>query len=45
MSNHNRNWKVHSWNVRGLNDSRKWNAIRNTIEESACVVLYFQETK
>jgi hypothetical protein len=41
VSNHNKNWKVLSWNVRGLNDSRKWSAIRNTIEESACVVLCF----
>jgi exonuclease III len=45
MSNHNRKWKVLSWNVRGLNDSRKWSAIHKNIEESAHVVLCFQETK
>jgi exonuclease III len=45
MGNHNINLKVLSWNVQDLNDSRKWSAIRNTIEESACVVLCFQKTK
>jgi hypothetical protein len=45
MSNLNRNWKVLSWNVRDMNDSRKWSAIRNKVEESACVALCFQETK
>jgi hypothetical protein len=45
MSNHNRSWKILSWNVRGMNDSRKWSAIRNTIEESCCVAFCLQETK
>jgi hypothetical protein len=31
--------------VRGLNDTRKWNDIRNKIEESVCVAICFQETK
>jgi exonuclease III len=45
MSNHNRSWKILSWNVRGMNDNRKWSAIRNTIEESCCVAFCLQETK
>jgi hypothetical protein len=45
MSQPNRNWSVLSWNVGGMNDTRKWNAIRNKIEESACVAFYLQETK
>jgi hypothetical protein len=45
MSNPNRDWKILSWNVRGMNDSRKWNAFRNTIEASTCVAFCFQETK
>jgi hypothetical protein len=28
-----------------MNDSRKWSAIRNMIDESACVAFCFQETK
>jgi hypothetical protein len=28
-----------------MNDSRKWSAIRNMIEESVCVAFCFQETK
>jgi hypothetical protein len=38
-------WKILSWNVRGMDDSRKWNAFRNTIEASTCVAFCFQETK
>jgi hypothetical protein len=45
MSNLNRNRSVLLWNVRGMNDSRKWNAIRNKIEESSCVAFFLQETK
>jgi exonuclease III len=45
MDTRNKNWKILSWNVRGMNDSRKWAAIRNTIEESACVAFCLQETK
>jgi exonuclease III len=45
MDTTNRNWNVLSWNVRGMNDSRKWLAIKNTIEESDCIAFCFQETK
>jgi hypothetical protein len=45
MSQPNRNWSVLSWKVRGMNDSRKWNAIHNKIEESSCVAFCLQETK
>jgi hypothetical protein len=45
MSNLNRNWSVLSWNVRGMNDSRKWNDIHNKIGESSYVAFYLQETK
>jgi hypothetical protein len=45
MSSSNRNWNVLLWNVRGMNDSRKWLAFQNTIEESKCIAFCFQETK
>jgi hypothetical protein len=45
MCQPNRNWSVLSWNVSCMNDTRKWNAICNKIEESACVALCLQETK
>jgi exonuclease III len=45
MSNQNRNRKILSWNVRGMNDNKKWPTIRNAIEESSCVAFCFQETK
>jgi exonuclease III len=45
MSTQNKNKKVLSWNIREMNDSRKWPAIRNTIEESTCIAFCFQETK
>ena len=37
--------KVLVWNVRGLNDPKKWTAIANKIEESACSIICLQETK
>ena len=33
------------WNIRGLNASGKWDAVRKKIEESACSILCLQETK
>ena len=38
-------WKVISWNVRGINFEKKWNAIRDPISETNCDVIYLQETK
>lgn len=43
--NSTRNWHILSWNVRGINSSSKWDDIRNKIDESACDVFCFQETK
>ena len=43
--NHNRNWNVLYWNVRGQNASRKWDSIRNKVLESNCDIVCFQETK
>ena len=40
-----RNWKVLSWNVRGINSQSKWDALRDKITESECDVICFQETK
>jgi exonuclease III len=41
----NRSWQVLCWNIRGLNDSNKWEAVQNKIEESGCSVFCLQETK
>lgn len=38
-------WNILCWNVRGLNDSDKWDAIRNTIDESSANIFCLQETK
>jgi len=40
-----RSWKVLSWNVKGVNSSWKWDAIRNKILLSECDVVCLQETK
>jgi len=42
---HERIWNVLSWNVRGINSPSKWNVIRDKITETACDIVYFQETK
>lgn len=43
--NNNRVHKILSWNVRGINCQEKWDAIRDKIVESACNIIYLQETK
>jgi exonuclease III len=40
-----RSWQILCWNIRGLNDSNKWEAVRNKVEESACSIFCLQETK
>lgn len=40
-----RNWNILNWNIRGINDPKKWDAISNKIEETACSILCLQETK
>lgn len=40
-----RDWKVLSWNVRGVNSDRKWDLIRSKVIESQCDIICFQETK
>lgn len=42
---YNRSLNILCWNVRGLNDPDKWDLVYNKIEESACSIFYFQETK
>lgn len=39
------NWNVLCWNIRGLNATDKWDAVRNKIEESSCSIFCLQETK
>ena len=34
-----------NWNIRGINDPGKHNAVRAKIEESACSIFCLQETK
>lgn len=41
----NRSWNILCWNIRGLNVSDKWDAIRNKIDESSCSIVCIQETK
>jgi exonuclease III len=41
----NRIWHILCWNVRGINGSDKWDAVRDKIEESCCSVICLQETK
>jgi exonuclease III len=38
-------WHVLCWNIRGINATAKWDAVREKIKESSCSVLCLQETK
>ena len=40
-----RDWNILCWNIRGINDSDKWEAIRFKIEECNASIFYLQETK
>lgn len=40
-----RSWHILCWNIRGINASKKWDAVRDKIEESSCSVICLQETK
>jgi exonuclease III len=43
--NNNRSWNILNWNVKAINASDKWLAIRQKIEESAAGIVCIQETK
>lgn len=40
-----KSWNILCWNIRGLNASDKWDAVRNKIDESSCSIVCLQETK
>jgi hypothetical protein len=40
-----RNWHILCWNIRGINATEKWDAVRDKIEESASSIICLQETK
>ena len=40
-----RTWSVLSWNVRGINSDKKWDAIRDRVINSNYDIVYLQETK
>lgn len=40
-----KNWNILNWNVRGIYSFRRWNDIRQKIEESTCYIMTLQETK
>jgi hypothetical protein len=39
IRNGGRTWKIICWNIRGINSSSKWNAIRSKIHESSCDII------
>ena len=41
----NRHWNILCWNIRSINASDKWDAVRQKIDESACSMVCLQETK
>jgi exonuclease III len=38
-------WKIHNWNIRGINAEEKCLALANKINESGCDIICLQETK
>jgi endonuclease/exonuclease/phosphatase family metal-dependent hydrolase len=41
----NRSWHILCWNIRGINSTHKWAALRSKIHESKCDIICLQETK
>jgi exonuclease III len=44
-TNKNKDWKVLTWNVRGINSEWKWNTVKNKLTESNCDIACLQEMK
>ena len=40
-----KSWHILNWNIRGINDEKKWTSLSNKIEESSFSILYLQETE
>lgn len=40
-----KHWNILSWNIRGINSDKKWNAIRDRLSDNNCDILCLQETK
>ena len=40
-----RDWNILCWNIRGINGTEKWDAVRDKIEECASYIICLQETK
>ena len=40
-----RSWFVLSWNVRGINSDKKWDANRDRVTNCNCDIVCLQETK
>lgn len=40
-----RTWKVLSWNIRGINSGKKWDAIRDRVQDGSCDIICIKETK
>ena len=40
-----KNWNILNWNIRDINDSNKWLALRNKIDEANADIICLQETK
>ncbi|PNT74430.1 hypothetical protein BRADI_1g14572v3, partial [Brachypodium distachyon] len=38
-------WKILTWNIRGLNGQDKWVQVQRKIKESGCSIICLQETK
>ena len=45
LMNSNRTWNILNWNVRGINSSDKWLAIKQKVEESAGGIVCLQEQR
>jgi exonuclease III len=41
----NRVWNILCWNIQGLNATGKCDVVCNKLEESACSIVFLQETK
>jgi exonuclease III len=45
MDQQQRDWKILTHNIRGVNAPEKWNSLRSKIIESKCDIVCVQETK
>jgi exonuclease III len=45
LRSNSQEWVILCHNIRGINSDKKWNSIKNKVQETKCEIICLQETK